>query len=95
MKELTLGYFFCLEPTVHFKDTTLKIEQSARGQGAVVLPAPRSVWIYRVGDKFSCRTVVSYPTPFNNPQIISWITHEKTHPRLKRTKNTRLKTTIS
>ena len=36
-----------------------------RGQGAV---APPCMWIYRFGDKFSCRTMVSYPTPLNNGQ---------------------------
>lgn len=42
--------------------------QDARGQGAADLPAPPCMWIYRFGDKFSCRTMVSYPTPLNNVQ---------------------------
>lgn len=39
----------------------------------------RLVWIYRLGDKFSCSTMVSYPTPLNNVQQLiftSWIVNE-------------------
>lgn len=57
-----------LEPIVQLEETILRPVESARGQGAVVQPAPPSMWIYRLGDKFSCRTMVSYPTPLNNVQ---------------------------
>lgn len=38
----------------------------AKGQGAVVLALPPCGVYGSIGDKFSCRTIVSYPTPFDN-----------------------------
>lgn len=59
-----------LEPIVQFEETTMTPAVNARGQGAV---APPCMWVYRLRDKFSCRTMASYPTPIRNVQTAHFL----------------------